>query len=124
MALAFTHAPAEKLQAAIQINESKRAAGGRAKPVAIDFLECRAGNDDTVAFAALAQFRADQVKPGPAIFVRQWNALGHFIDIGFRVKLVAFNKSDAQFFRQLLCDRGLARAAHSHHDDCLCHPNL
>lgn len=53
MALAFAHAPAEKLQAAVQIDEGERATGGLAQSVTIDFLQRRAGNDDTVIFSAL-----------------------------------------------------------------------
>ncbi len=124
MALAFTHAPAEQLQAAVQINESKRTARGLAQVVAVDFLERRAGYNDPTARVPLLQLCTDQIEPGPAVVVRQGNAFGHFLDIGFGVQLVAFNEGNAQLVCQRFRDRGLARPAHSHHDDCLRHANL
>src|SRR5687768_11526243 len=56
-------------------------------------------------------------QPGLAIYIREGNALGHFIHIGRGMKIVSIVKRPTQFRRQAAPYRGFTRTRNTHRDD-------
>jgi hypothetical protein len=57
------------------------------------------------------------VKPGHPVRFAEWNAATHFIDVGFRVKIVAIQEQATYPLGQLDTDGCFAGTAYTSNDD-------
>jgi hypothetical protein len=117
MPLALLQSLANESVVSLQIDEANFRPGA-AQTVAVRLLERRAGQDCRSATIKECTYMVSQrSKPGITIVIGQGDSLAHFIDIGWRVKVVAIIERPAEILSEQLTYRGFARAGDTHEDD-------
>ncbi|MNR15951.1 hypothetical protein D3C85_1325140 [compost metagenome] len=92
---------------------------GVAQGIAVALLQRRAREDrPCAAFEGALQFFTEEDQPASAVVVVQGNAGAHFLDVGSRVKGIAFDQAAAAMAGDGGTDAALAAASYAHYHDC------
>ena len=85
-----------------------------AQALPIRAFQCRAGQHRVLArFNALFNQVAQILQPRPSIFIRQRNAAMHFLNVGWRMKIIRFIEMPAEFVREQFSNRCFPSTRHA-----------